>query len=253
MAANMDELRTLTREDAVQVITEMVQAYRNGHDGKMPRALIAVGGAAMALHNIRPISNDIDLYAPEDAFLPIALDLEKRTGIRIDVTSKTNLFGHINVRDVEQDAQVLERVTMEGFQIDIAAISPETLFVIKASTMREKDRADLPGLWNVVTPQDILKRTQTLLPNLDTSWTGEETLLNILSEMRLSGMSQVEASWFRDAPVLAKKYASLIEEAFGVDILRGVEPEFAHKEVYEPARHGTGGVAPGNDGSTAMP
>lgn len=212
-------MRVVDRENLVDTIRAMVHEYIDRH-GMAPRTLIAVGGSAMALHGCRPLSEDIDLYAPEDAFAPIAAEIERESGLRIDVTSKTTLWGVLNIHDIEKDAVVKESVIVDGFVVDIAAISPETLFVIKASTMREKDRDDLPLLINHTSPDRIMVRLESLLKSQD-ACLFEETLSNVISEIQLVTLEPISPAWFADAPRLAEHFGDQIERDFGTNVRTG--------------------------------
>lgn len=211
-------MQTVNRQQAVSLIADMASRYIQVH-GSAPRTIIVVGGTAMAMRGLRDESNDVDIFYPDDAFAPIAEDIEKRSGFRIDVTSKTNLWGSLRIHDIEQDAEVLESLEIEGFTIDIAAISPETLFVIKASSMRNKDRDDLPLLVPVVTPQGILYRTSVLLQHTESRSMQEDVLSNILSEMQLAYMDVAKPEWFSQAPALTRKYGPIIADQFGVNLI----------------------------------
>ena len=113
---------------------------------------------------------------------------------------------------------MLESLEIEGFTLDIAAISPETLFVIKSSSMREKDRSDLPLLKQVTSPQEIIARSEYLLKTLETRQGREECLANILSEMQLVYMEPAKPEWFTQAREIAREYKGLLALQFGIDV-----------------------------------
>lgn len=208
------ETKPLGKPEVLGVVQELYQKYVD-QQGKLPRMLIAVGGTAMALHGLRKLSEDADLYCIEDAFLPLAMELEKETGYRIDVTNKTTLFGALNIPDVEADAQVLEKVPVihEGqtFLVDIAAISPETLFCIKGNTLREKDRDDLPAILSVTTPNAVFRRLDALLQHLD-KWEGQDVLFNLVDEMQIVTLEVPQKEWFDGCHFIEKRYARALEE-----------------------------------------
>ncbi|MCL4449139.1 MAG: hypothetical protein M1152_05570 [Actinobacteria bacterium] len=60
--------------------------------------MIAVGGSAMALHNLRVQSEDI--FSSEDIMAEIAKNIEEQSGVSIDVTSKYNLWGILQIPDI---------------------------------------------------------------------------------------------------------------------------------------------------------
>lgn len=210
-----DKPQLLDKEDAVQVIQSLYQEYADRHQ-RLPKMLIAVGGTAMALHGLRPLSEDIDLYSPEDAFSLFAAELERDADIRIDVTSKTTLWNEtLDIRDIESDAQVKENVDIllngEIFHVDIAAISPETLFVIKASTLREKDRYDLPLILEKTTPQKVFQRAEVILRTMD-RWEAGEVLHNLVYEMEMATMETAKPEWIAGCHHLQKRFPEVFEE-----------------------------------------
>lgn len=188
-------------------------------NGKQPRTLIAVGGSAMALHGIRSVSADIDLYSPEDGFMPIAEQVEAASGLRIDVTSKTVLWGVLDIADIERDAKVIKSAAIDGFSVDIAAISPETLFVIKASTLREKDRDDLPLILPFTSIQAILARADELVPRQN-EVVAEDMVMNLISELQLVTLESPQPDWFKDSPNINRRFMSLIENSFNVELTK---------------------------------
>ena len=210
-------MQAVDREAAIGIIGQMATDYVRSH-GRSPKTIVVVGGTAMALRGLRDESEDIDIFYPDDEFHGIAEDIESRSGYRIYVTSKNNLWGQLKILDIEQDAQVLESLEIEGFTVDIAAISPETLFVIKSSSMREKDRDDLPLLIQVTSPQEIIARSEYLLKTLETRQSREECLGNILSEMQLVYLEPVKPEWFMQALELAREYKGFVEEQFGINV-----------------------------------
>lgn len=212
--------QVVDRDQLILTINSMVHEYVERH-GRSPRTLIAVGGSAMSMHGLRSLSEDIDLYSPDDAFAPIAVEIERASGLRIDVTSKTTLWGILNIHDIEKDAVVKESVIIDGFMVDIAAISPETLFVIKASTMRNKDRDDLPLILLHTSPERIMQRLESLLKSQDDR-VAEETLLNVISELQLVELSPVNMDWFELSPGLVKTYGRVLSCEFGINPRSGV-------------------------------
>jgi len=217
-------MQTVDREAAIAIIREIATNYVHSH-ARSPNTIIVVGGTAMALRRLRDESEDIDIFYPDDALRIIAEDIERRSGFRIDVTSKNNLWGQLRIQDIEQDAEVVESIDIEGFAVDIAAISPETLFVIKASSMREKDRDDLPLLTRVTTQQEIITRAEYLLKTLETRHGQEEFLANIVAEMQLVYLEAAKPEWFAQARELALEHNDFLKEQFGIDISEhGLQP-----------------------------
>ncbi len=148
----------------------------------------------------------------------IATEIERSSGYRIDVTSKTNLWGKIDVWDIESDAVMIENLEIEGYYVDLAAISPETLFIVKASSMREKDRNDLSVVLPLTSPEKIMERFASLWTRQD-FFVRDESLVNILSEIQLVNKTIVSPEWFALVPPnILKKWHPMMEDAFGIDI-----------------------------------
>ncbi len=227
----------VTRETALLIISDMVFRYIQSH-GKPPNTIIAVGGTAMSLRGLRDESEDLDIFYPDAAFLSIARDLEAQSGFAIDVTSKNNLWGQIRVQDIEQDAEVLESLEIEGFTVDVAAISSETLFVIKSCSMRNKDRIDLPLLARATTPQDIISRAEFLLKTVETDANKEEMLANLLSEMQLAYLEPVNFEWFARSPEFVQEYSELINDQFQYTFTSKKQPTHptTHPHIRRPKR-----------------
>ena len=207
-------MQLIDHKTAIAIIRELATNYLHVH-GSVPSTIIVVGGTAMALRGLRDESEDVDIFHPSDALRVIAEDIEQQSGFRIDVTSKNNLWGELRIRDIEQDAEVVESLEIEGFVVDIAAISPETLFVIKASSMREKDRDDLPLLTAATTQQEVIMRAEYLLNTLETKHMREEFLANIVSEMQLAYLEVAKPEWFAQARHLANEHKDFLKEQFG--------------------------------------
>ena len=172
--------RIVDRKKAIELVREIAASYIR-KNGKPPGILIAVGGTAMALHGVRDESEDVDLYVSVREMESIATEIEASSGYRIDVTSKTNLWGRIDVWDIESDAVMMENMEIEGYYVDLAAISPETLFIVKASSMREKDRNDLSVVLPLTSPEKIMERFASLWTRQD-FFVRDESLVNILSK-----------------------------------------------------------------------
>lgn len=203
----------VNREKALELIKQVAERYIE-MNGRPPRILIAVGGTAMALHDLRDESEDVDLFSASRDLEAVCLEFESKTGYRIDVTSKTNIWGDLNIHDIEKSSVVIEQVLVLGHSVDIAAISPETLFVVKASSLRVKDREDLKLIIPVTSPDAILKRFSSLWDKQD-SFVRDEALTNIVSEIQLASESMVSPDWFKNIPPsIMKKWTPLIEQDF---------------------------------------
>ena len=207
---------TIDRSQAVEVIRELAQRYVAKHE-RPPRTIIVVGGTALAMRGLRDQSSDIDIFQDEDAFAEVARELETMSGHKIDVTNDYRLWGGLDVYDIESDAEVMETLDVEGFSVDIAAISVETLFVIKASSMRDKDRADLPAIMAATTPERIMERTQSLVLALDDRYLEEEVLGCVISEIQLVVLDLVQPGWFATTPELSKRHGKFLKDEFALN------------------------------------
>lgn len=201
------------RDHLVGCIKELAARYVH-KTGRAPRMLITFGGSAMALHGIRATSEDVDLYAPDPKLLSLARDVERETGYTIDLTNKKNLMGDLVIKDIEEDAEVMERVEVLGQEVDIAAISPETLFVIKANTLREKDRDDLFLILPYTSWPKVIARMATLWSQ-QPSFEAEVMLSNTLSELQMVGERVACLADFEGVPPeIMAQWAPIIERDF---------------------------------------
>jgi hypothetical protein len=98
----------------------------------------------------------------------------------------------------------------------LSAISAETLFVIKASSLREKDKDDLELLWPYVDPQELMVRVGTLFSNQPDIFYAEEMVVNVLGEMQVLTGEPVQISYFDRVPEeLRSAIMPIVEENFG--------------------------------------
>jgi hypothetical protein len=208
-----DKARTL---ECVKMLAQMyIEATQTP-----PRVLIAVGGTAMVLRGIRRASEDIDLFSIDPPLIALAAQIEKETGIPIDITTQHTLWGELNIYDIEEDAQILENIPILGHTVKIAAISPETLFVVKSASMRIKDREDLPLLITHASPPAIIRRAFQLYKNQEDPYHAEEMFINVLSEIQLALCSPLKPEYFAElteeqkeliAPIL-REYSKIFFE-----------------------------------------
>lgn len=208
----MDQKEPLGRSETIGLLRSLVERYIQEH-GEPPRVLMAVGGSAMILHGLRKESDDADFYSSVREVEEIAMDLSRETGYEIDVTSKKNLWGDLVIPDIESDAVVVEQINVMGYIVDVAALSPEALFVVKASSMREKDRNDLPALLSVTSPDKIMVRFASLWSAQD-PYVRDEALVNLVSEIQLVTRALPDPSWFESIPEkILKKWNKVLEES----------------------------------------
>jgi len=207
----------IDKEMAKKLMLNVVKQYHSA-TGKIPQVLFVVGGTAMAFHNMREQSEDVDLFFKDLDFEYAVKQVEEETEYRIDVTSEKNLWGDLVIPDIEKDAKVTDFFVFEGHDVQIAAISPETLAVIKASSMREKDRLDIPLILKKTTPEEILARFACLWTSQRPS-VAKEALINIVGEIQLALREPVSPEWFQKVPTeIQKKWANSLKENFGMSL-----------------------------------
>jgi predicted nucleotidyltransferase len=204
-----DKERTV---ECVKMLAEMY--YEN--TGNVPRILVAVGGSAMVLRDLRSTSEDVDVFVLDEELINVARVLEAETGFTVDVTSNRNLWGELDIHDIEDDAEVMKNFDLAGHNVNLSAISAETLFVIKASSLREKDKDDLELLWPYVDPQELMVRVGTLFSNQPDIFYAEEMVVNVLGEMQVLTGEPVQISYFDRVPEeLRSAIMPIVEENFG--------------------------------------
>lgn len=187
--ATFDKERTV---DCVKLLAEMY--YEN--TGNVPRILVAVGGSAMVLRDLRSTSEDVDVFVLDEELVQVARVLEEETGFAVDVTANRNLWGELDIHDIEDDAEVMKNFDLAGHVVSLSAISPETLFVIKASSLREKDKNDLELLMPYVDPKILMARVATLFSNQPDPYYAEEMVVNVIGEVQVLTGEPVHEDYF---------------------------------------------------------
>jgi hypothetical protein len=130
-------------DDALAVIRRLVEvADTRGEIVGQP--IVLLGGTALAAWQIRDLSHDVDLYMstiPTESIEHVETELRAVYGpaFRLDVTSGENVWGAILVRDIAESPVV---GTIDG-RIEIRALSPADLFLLKLASGRTRDLADL--------------------------------------------------------------------------------------------------------------
>lgn len=207
--ATFDKERTV---DCVKLLAEMY--YEN--TGEVPRILVAVGGSAMVLRDLRSTSEDVDVFVLDPELVQVARVLEEETGFAVDVTANRNLWGELDIYDIEDDAEVMKNFDLAGHVVSLSAISPETLFVIKASSLREKDKEDLELLMPHVDPKVLMVRVATLFSNQPDPYYAEEMVVNVIGEVQVLTGLPVQEEYFSLIPDdLRAAIMPIVEENFG--------------------------------------
>ncbi len=152
-------------QDALKVIKRLLEVSEE-RDEPFEEPVVMVGGTAMAAHGFRKESYNVDLYAREFSFEVVhqveqEFKAEYFEHFRIDVTSVENIWGYIMLRDI-QDSEPDRRIRVGERSITIRKLSPEDLFLLKLDTEREKDREDLPILYEKTNLNRLAKRFNTL-------------------------------------------------------------------------------------------
>jgi hypothetical protein len=151
----------ISYQDAVNVIRRLLETAEN-HKTPFEEPIVMVGGTAMAAHNIRKLSYDVDLYArdfSDDVVYQVEQEFKRQFGndFKIDVTSVENIWGDIMLRDIHESEP--DMVMHSGNRdITIRKLSPEDLFLLKLDTGREKDQDDLFVLYKKTNSERLIER-----------------------------------------------------------------------------------------------
>lgn len=230
--ADFDPERFIGKAGVLDSITALCRTYRATR-GRNPSILVAIGGTAMSLHGLRDQSSDVDIFSTDRDIARIGqmtqafIDDEPVT---IDITSDRHLWGEIDVFDIDDDATLVNIVEIDGDQVEIRAISPETLLILKAMAGRDKDKADIEILRERVAPAMALSRVATLWEHNATS-TMTECLDRVLDVFADQNQFEIEPGWFADVPwpVLSQWEGALEEKTGGTElwqrVLRANSPE----------------------------
>ncbi len=158
---SMQKKIPLSYHDALKVIRCLLDMAEKENE-PFEEPIVMVGGTAMAAHNIRKLSYDVDLYA-RDFSDEIVYKAEQKfrlqfgDSFKIDVTSVENIWGCIMLRDIHNSE--LDIVIHSGNrEITVRKLSPEDLFLIKLDTGREKDRDDLTVLFEKTDMDRLINR-----------------------------------------------------------------------------------------------
>lgn len=115
-----------------------------------------IGGSAAIMlfnENIREDLHDLDVYCEHHKLL---IDADRKL-MPVDVANNTYFWGQINIGDAKQSP-----VLIDNEFIKIRYLSPETMFIHKTDSGRDKDIEDVAFLANYLDSHAILKRMNTL-------------------------------------------------------------------------------------------
>lgn len=164
----MGKEKLLTLDDAKKVISRLIDLSME-KGVPLNGAIVMLGGTALAAHDVRHQSYDVDLFISDfsdEVVLEVEQEFKKIYGdrFRLDVTSVENIWGRVMLRDIldSQDDSVMSC----GFQLK--RLSVEDLFLVKMDTGRVKDEPDLPLLYAKTTPEKLIDRF-----NVVVKWYGD--------------------------------------------------------------------------------
>jgi predicted nucleotidyltransferase len=152
----------LSIDDALAAIRQLIEKTHQAGEF-IDKVIILVGGTALAAHGVRDLSHDVDLFVKtfsEDIVFQLENELKPVYGetFRLDVTATENLWGFILVRDIEENSPTFKTIDIDKQVFNIKVLSVETLFLLKLSADRQKDRDDLPLLAAKTTPDALIER-----------------------------------------------------------------------------------------------
>lgn len=228
------EVKMINQDDLKNIISLLNQRYLE-RTGSPAQTVILVGGSAMMAHGVKNESKDIDIYCKDADMINIAKEIEVETGFMIDVTPDKDLWNDdIIIHDIEEDAQSSDRFVISGYDSHVAAVSPETLFVIKTMSMRDQDRDDMLLLSKKTTPVKIMNRAATLLTkNASKQMETADILSLLISEIQLGFNEIFNSEWLKtDPPIKDKSALGIIGRAFlssGYASKSGMTPRQSHQ------------------------
>ena len=176
-------------QNAEKVIRRLLEAAENLH-APFEEPIVMLGGTAMAAHNLRQLSQDVDLYArdfSDDVVYQVEQEFKRQFGadFKIDVTSGENIWGDILLRDIGQSEP--DMVIHSGNRdITIRKLGPEDLFLLKLDTGREKDRDDLFILYEKTNSSKLIERFNVIWKwhgNRDAVLGYADSFVTILSQL----------------------------------------------------------------------
>src|SRR5664280_143082 len=157
----------VTLDEALDIIRDLLrEQFRL--TGRLPKTVVTIGGTALAARGIRERSDDVDLYLSEteDASVLSVQDAYRRKygpTFKIDVTPVNTLWGDIAVNDIEQ-SPIVATLEVQGRTVEIRALSPETMYLVKVAAYRPKDIPDLPLIATRCSSQSLIVRAKQMFP-----------------------------------------------------------------------------------------
>ena len=153
--------------DALEVIRDLLQEQLR-LTGRLPRTVVMLGGTALAAQRIRERSEDVDLYMSEiedAAVLTVQESYRRKYGeaFKIDATPVNTVWGDIAINDIA-DSPVMATVEVGGSRVEVRALSPETVYLLKAAAYRDKDVPDLPIIAGRCAETSLLVRAIEISP-----------------------------------------------------------------------------------------
>ena len=157
----------VTLEGALEVIAALAEQHL-AVTGRLLRSMVAFGGTAMAAMALRARSQDVDLYMEDiddDVLDSVSRRFASRFGplFKIDATPSKQLWGAVVIQDVASSPIVKRIVTAAG-EVEVRALSLETMYLVKVAADRPKDQADIEALSRETTYEDLLYRAKQLFP-----------------------------------------------------------------------------------------
>lgn len=181
--------------------------------------VVLVGGSALCARQIREHSLDIDLYAPA-RLLPLIAEIEEKwkpvfgEDFFIDVSTDEYMFGRIRVKDPASEGSAFS-LDYEGVRFDVRALTPETLFILKAEASREKDIQDLALISKHTSPERILDRF-AIMARDNPVYEMRSLASTVLGEIQANYGIPVSSVWVDRMKFPSKIRAEVLED-FGLD------------------------------------
>ncbi len=199
--ADFDPERFIGKDGVLDSITALCRTYR-AKRGRNPSILVAIGGTAMSLHGLRDQSSDVDIFSTDRDITRIGQMTQAfvdNEPVTIDITSDRHLWGEIDIFDIDDDAALMNTLVIDGEPVEIRAISPETLLILKVMAGRDKDKSDVEILRDRIAPAAALSRLASLWEHNAAS-TMAECLERVLDVYADQNQFEIEPEWFADLP-----------------------------------------------------
>lgn len=169
----MDDPTKLDLAAALEVIEDLLREQLKT-SGRIPETIVTLGGTALAALRIRERSDDVDLYMSEidDAAIDtVTQKYRARYGFdfKIDATPGNTIWGSFAIDDIDQSPTVAT-IEIGDVAVRIRALTPETLYLVKVSADRPKDRIDVPLIASKCSYDSLLPRALQLFP-----WYGDRS------------------------------------------------------------------------------